>query len=182
MTADLREYARKRDLDRTPEPGPGAPDRQLRLPKGASGRFVIQEHHARSHHYDLRLEQDGVLKSWAVPRGIPTKTGARRLAIETEDHPLQYLDFEGQIPPGSYGAGMVRIHDRGLWAQTRSRPGRLIFLLVGERIKGEYVLVRTGSGSWLLFLRRSLLQDDARALPESHSGEDTARPGHGDRS
>lgn len=151
----MSEYGRKRHPARTPEPLPGAGTR-VDLPPGATGRFVIQEHQARRLHYDLRLEQDGVLRSWAVPKGIPTRPGVRHLAIQTEDHPLAYLEFEGEIPPGNYGAGTVRIFDRGLWALVRARRDSLRFLLVGEVLSGEYVLVRTGQEHWLLFLRKPL--------------------------
>ncbi|MGH2944595.1 MAG: DNA polymerase ligase N-terminal domain-containing protein, partial [Solirubrobacteraceae bacterium] len=104
----LTEYKRKRDPQRTPEPvgdGDAAP--------GDGDRFVVQEHHATRLHWDLRLEHDGVAASWAIPNGIPEDPKQNRLAVRTEDHPLEYLDFEGDIPKGSYGAGSMRIWDRG---------------------------------------------------------------------
>ena len=106
----LDEYREKRSFGRTPEPagtdGDGGTDRR---------RFVIQEHHARRLHWDLRLERDGVLASWALPRGIPQDPGENRLAVRTEDHPLQYLDFDGEIPEGEYGGGSMKIWDRGTY-------------------------------------------------------------------
>lgn len=144
----LGEYRGKRDFGRTPEPS-GAEGRQTegRGPR----RFVVQQHHARSLHWDLRLEMDGVLRSWAVPKGPPTEPGVKRLAIATEDHPLEYIDFEGQIPAGSYGAGQVQIWDRGLYAIAEQTAGKLLLALMGNRLQGAYYLVRTKDNQWLLW-------------------------------
>jgi len=116
--------------------------------------FVVQEHHATRLHWDFRLELDGVLKSWAVPKGVPEEPGVKRLAVEVEDHPLDYIDFEGEIPEGEYGAGQVRIWDRGRYALTERGPGKLHFTLFGSRLSGDYVLARMRGGKdWLMFKR-----------------------------
>ena len=136
----LADYARKRDFSRTPEPKPA--------PTGdAGGGFVVQKHAARRLHYDLRLELDGVLKSWAVTRGPSLTLGERRLAVRTEDHPLQYLDFEGNIPKGEYGGGSMIVWDRGRWLPEGDphkglAKGHLAFSLQGARLKGGWHLVR----------------------------------------
>ncbi len=160
----LAEYARKRDFSRTPEPAPeGA---------GASGGgFVVQKHAARRLHYDLRLELDGVLKSWAVTRGPSLTLGEKRLAVRTEDHPIQYLDFEGNIPKGEYGGGSMIVWDRGTWVPEGDprkglAKGHLAFALEGARLKGRWHLVRIRpkagekSEPWLL-----MKSEDAFARP-----------------
>lgn len=154
----LDEYERKRDFARTPEPsgrdGTGA--RQggaADLPEGAAGRFVVQEHHARTLHWDFRLEQDGVLKSWAVPKGVPVEKGTKRLAVQTEDHPLEYLDFEGIIPEGQYGAGTVEIWDKGFYALVEQTENKYYVVLMGKRLRGAYMLVRTKQNQWLIWKR-----------------------------
>ena len=136
----LERYAQKRDFDRTPEPGasPG---------KGHGHEFVVQKHAARRLHYDLRLELDGVLKSWAVTRGPSLTLGEKRLAVHTEDHPVDYLDFEGNIPKGEYGGGSMIVWDRGIWIpegdpQFGLKKGHLAFSLDGRRLKGRWHLVR----------------------------------------
>jgi bifunctional non-homologous end joining protein LigD len=160
----LREYARKRRFGETPEPGDDAtPGKRGRRPI-----FVVQLHHARARHYDFRLEMDGTLKSWAVPKGPSYRLGERRLAVEVEDHPLKYADFEGDIPQGHYGAGHVDIFDRGVWSVDGDplealAAGKLDFVLHGEKLHGGWKLVRTaqvrsGKPQWLLFKR-----DDAWA-------------------
>lgn len=119
--------------------------------------FVIQEHQARSHHYDFRLEKDGVLKSWAVPKGVPEDAGTKRLAIQVEDHDLEYGNFEGTIPAGSYGAGSVRIWDRGTCELKEWSPDKIVFTLHGFRIEGNYSLVRfrrAGAQDWLLIKQK----------------------------
>lgn len=131
----LQEYARKRDFAKTIEP---RGDGEI----GEAARFVIQEHRARSLHYDFRLSRDGVLKSWAVPKGVPTQPGIRRLAVETEDHPLEYGTFEGVIPKGEYGAGTVKIWDKGSYRLKIWQEDKIEFYLNGERVKGMYVLVK----------------------------------------
>src|SRR2546426_9046550 len=139
----LDEYRRKRDAKRTPEPVPeGSPE------AGHGDVYVIQKHAARRLHYDLRLERDGVLVSWAVPRGLPTEPGDRRLAVRTEDHPLEYLDFEAWIPKGHYGAGEMRIFDHGTYEAPEWEPGKMTVRLHGERVRGEFHLVKT-SRDWL---------------------------------
>ncbi len=119
-------------------------------------RFVVQEHHASHLHYDFRLELGGVLRSWAVPKGPPTQPGERRLAIAVPDHPVSYLDFEGAIPAGQYGAGTVRVWDRGTYRLEKSGPGELEFVLHGQRLQGPYALVRLEHrpNHWLLLKRK----------------------------
>ncbi|MDD4931988.1 MAG: DNA polymerase ligase N-terminal domain-containing protein [Methylacidiphilaceae bacterium] len=121
------------------------------------GIFVIQEHFARTHHFDFRLERNGVLKSWALPKGVPEETGVRRLAVEVEDHPLSYAGFSGIIPPGQYGAGEVRIWDQGTYRSEEWREDKITFELRGSRISGEFALIRLKRGSgrnWILLRRK----------------------------
>ena len=106
----LREYRRKREFERTPEPSGGAAEEE-----SAQARFVIQEHHARRLHWDFRLERDGVLVSWALPKGVPEDPKRNNLAVHVEDHPLDYIDFAGEIPRGEYGAGSVTVWDHGTY-------------------------------------------------------------------
>ncbi|MDP2899897.1 MAG: non-homologous end-joining DNA ligase [Candidatus Bathyarchaeota archaeon] len=146
----LEEYNAKRNFSKSPEPvGEGT------KPKG--GSYVVQEHHARHLHWDLRLERDGVLKSWAVPKGPPEKPGERRLAVAVEDHPLDYGGFEGTIPEGEYGAGTVKIWDRGTYEAGEWGEEKIEFTVHGERLSGPYELVRfrkAGEKNWLLFKKR----------------------------
>jgi len=145
----LDEYRRKRDRERTPEPVP-AHDPQV---TGAGERFVIQEHHARALHWDLRLERDGVLASWAVPKGLPVDTETLRLAVRTEDHPLEYLEFSGEIPRGEYGAGTMTIWDTGRYETEKWSEREVAFRLHGDRARGRYVLVKSNRDrrdGWLL--------------------------------
>ncbi len=116
-------------------------------------RFVVHEHHATHLHWDFRLELDGVLKSWAVPKEPPTQPGVRRLAVEVEDHPLSYIDFQGVIPEGMYGAGTVKIWDKGVYILESRKPDKLVFELQGERMRGRYTLLRFTDKpqNWLLF-------------------------------
>jgi bifunctional non-homologous end joining protein LigD len=113
-------------------------------------RFVVQKHHARTLHYDFRLEIDGVLASWAVPKGLPTGPGIRRLAVRVEDHDLDYIDFEGEIEEGSYGAGTVEIWDSGDYELLERERGKLKFILKGKRLKGTYDLINFKEKNWLL--------------------------------
>ncbi len=119
-------------------------------------RFVVQEHQASHLHYDFRLELDGVLRSWAVPKGPPEEPGVRHLAVAVEDHPLSYIDFHGTIPPGQYGAGTVQIWDRGTYDLEERKPGELRFVLHGVRLHGPYALIRLRpeGKNWLLFKRQ----------------------------
>jgi DNA ligase D-like protein (predicted polymerase)/DNA ligase D-like protein (predicted 3'-phosphoesterase) len=131
----LKEYIEKRDLTKTTEPiGGGASD--------IGSIFVVHQHHARKHHYDFRIAKGGVLKSWAVPKGIPEETGTRRLAVQTEDHPLEYSEFEGMIPKGQYGAGTVKIWDKGFYEVKSWTEDKIEFLLRGKKLLGMYVLIR----------------------------------------
>src|SRR5690348_1320078 len=121
MPDRLRDYRAKRDFGATPEPGGADP-----APPGESPRFVVQEHHARAMHWDLRLEHEGTLASWAVPKGIPHDPARNNLAVRTEDHPLEYLDFEAEIPAGSYGAGTMKIWDRGTYELHKFREDEVM--------------------------------------------------------
>ena len=145
-TEKLSEYASKRRFQETPEPKGSAEK------KGNELIFVVQEHHARALHYDLRLEKDGVLKSWAVPKGIP-ETDQKHLAVEVEDHPYEYSSFEGEIPKGQYGAGTVKIWDKGHYETKLWEKDKIEVTLKGDRLKGRYILVRlkrAGEKNWLL--------------------------------
>lgn len=146
----LEEYEKKRHFKKTPEPSASNFKKSYDKPI-----FVVQRHYARNLHYDFRLEMDGVLKSWAVPKEPPKEAGTRRLAIETEDHPLAYADFEGEIPVGEYGAGKVEIWDRGTFELLKREEREIVVTLEGEELKGDYVLIRTkygkGKKGWLFF-------------------------------
>ncbi|MCD6089483.1 3'-phosphoesterase [Candidatus Bathyarchaeota archaeon] len=114
--------------------------------------YVIQKHQATHLHWDLRLEMDGVLKSWAVPKEPPTERGVRRLAIMVEDHPIEYANFEGVIPEGQYGAGVVEIWDKGTYKLIDRKPDKIVFEINGKRLKGKYCLLRfKGEKNWLFF-------------------------------
>ena len=152
--AKLRNYRAKRDFRRTPEPPPadtGEGGAHAGGP-GAGGRFVVHEHHARRLHWDLRLERDGSLMSWAIPNGIPEDPKQNRKAIHVEDHPLEYLDFKGSIPKGSYGAGRVLIWDRGRYESEKLREDEVIAVFHGRRMRGRYALFQTGSDErdWMI--------------------------------
>ncbi len=155
-TEKLTTYRKKRDFSKTAEPSGKA-----KVARSPQQRFVIQMHAATRLHYDFRLEYDGVFKSWAVTRGPSLDPSQKRLAVETEDHPLDYGDFEGTIPKGQYGGGTVAIWDRGYWysddPEKGFAKGDLKFALMGEKLKGEWVLVRMKSDrfggkrtNWLL--------------------------------
>ncbi|HSX51468.1 MAG TPA: DNA ligase D [Cellvibrio sp.] len=171
MARSVSEYTRKRNFDVTPEP----PEEQGARPKHANAlRFVIQKHDARALHYDFRLEINGTLKSWAIPKGPSLDPKHKRLAVHVEDHPLSYANFEGHIPEGHYGGGDVIVWDRGIWTPigdaTKSyESGKLKFALVGEKLAGHWTLVRThlrGSGNkeqWLLIKERD---ESARSADE----------------
>ncbi|HEV8487913.1 MAG TPA: DNA polymerase ligase N-terminal domain-containing protein [Blastocatellia bacterium] len=150
----LEEYKRKRRFDRTAEPGPEVESSK------SGNRFVVQKHRASQLHYDFRLESGGVLKSWAVPKGPSPNPSIKRLAMEVEDHPLAYADFEGVITEGEYGGGTVMVWDRGTFKpengdiDTALEKGELKFTLRGKKLKGSWVLVRTRGRQWLLIKHR----------------------------
>jgi len=140
----LDRYRKKRDFEATPEPAGGPEDSE------PGGRFVIQEHHARRLHWDLRLEHDGVLLSWAVPRGIPPDPKRNNLAVHTEDHPLEYLEFQGDIPKGEYGGGSMHIWDRGHYETHKMRDDEVIVTFHGDRVRGRYALFQTDGKNWMI--------------------------------
>jgi len=174
----LEEYKRKRDFGKTPEPaGRAVAKAEVAAARAAPLAYVIQKHAARRLHYDFRLELDGVLKSWAVPKGPSLDPGEKRLAVHVEDHPIEYGGFEGVIPEGQYGGGTVMLWDRGVWApldadpEAAYRKGNLKFALDGEKLHGHWVLVRMGGKAahdrhenWLLIKER-----DDTAVPHSGS-------------
>jgi len=114
-------------------------------------RFMVQEHHATRLHWDFRLELDDVLKSWAVPKGPPTEPGVKRLAVEVPDHPLSYFDFEGTIPEGEYGAGTVKVWDKGTYVLELREPRKYHVLLKGRKLKGDYRLINFKDRNWLIY-------------------------------
>ena len=156
----LDEYRKKRDFKQSPEPKGeiniiSKEDIKKNEEKiSTKPIFVVQEHHATRLHWDFRLEMEGVLKSWAIPKGPPEEFGIRRLAIPTEDHPIEYADFEGSIPEGMYGAGTVKIWDKGEFNLEEKTDKKLVFQLKGKRLIGKYALIKImlrGKESWLLF-------------------------------
>jgi len=171
----LRKYKDKRDFKATPEPNTSkkaSPDRP---------RFVIQKHKASRLHYDFRIEVNGVLKSWAIPKGPSTDYTQKRLAVPTEDHPIDYIDFEGTIPPGNYGAGTVIVWDIGTYRNLKEKEdqdipmdktieeGHVEFYLEGEKLKGAYALIHTGRAGrkfWLFFKMKDLHPDTTDILLE----------------
>lgn len=184
----LTEYRKKRDFKKTAEPEGGA-DRKKDSVRLA---FVIQKHAASHLHYDLRLELDGVMKSWAVPKGPCPDPKVKRLAMQVEDHPMEYNSFEGTIPEGQYGGGTVMLWDNGWYEPEKGggeegvreglRKGDLKIVFHGKRIKGSYVLVRTrsfGSGgskpSWLLIKHRDEYAEPGDALVERHTTSVTTK-------
>lgn len=147
----LNNYQKKRRFDKTPEP------KGLFKVKGRN-RFVVQKHDASHLHYDFRLELPQkidrgltVLKSWAVPKGVPQIAGVKHLAVQVEDHPVDYINFQGIIPPGNYGAGKVEIWDEGKFKLLEHTPKSLKFELKGKRLKGNYVLFQLKGKNWLIF-------------------------------
>ncbi len=142
----LTEYRRKRRAGRTPEPIPSADPSD----RADGHRFVVQEHHARALHWDFRLERDGVLVSWAVPKGIPQDTKRNHLAVQTEDHPLEYAEFEGTIAAGEYGGGLVSIWDRGSYELETWSDREVKVVLHGDRTQGRFVLIHTDGKNWIM--------------------------------
>src|SRR2546421_563399 len=188
----LSTYRAKRSLDRTPEPG--ARPATAGPPPSAGGLFVVHMHAARRLHWDLRLEMDGVLRSWAVPKGPSPNQADKRLAVHVEDHPLEYGDFEGIIPEGNYGAGAVIVWDRGRWVPLEDpvegmKKGKLLFELQGYKLKGKWTLVKLKKGEkeWLLIKEKDAYVSADSALPresvlsgltveELKAGKDRAAP------
>ena len=174
----LEEYRRKRTFGKTPEPeGRVAGD-------AGTLRFVVQEHHASRLHWDFRLEMGGTLKSWAVPKGPTFDPGEKRLAVPVEDHPLDYMDFEGVIPKGNYGAGTVMVWDRGSYESVEGDPvrgydsGKLVVRLAGKKLRGEFHLVRTkmgGQTQWLMFKKRDADAVEGWTMPEPSVSVKTGR-------
>ncbi len=168
----LTPYRNKRSAKKTPEPIPAG-----REPQGNDDTFVIQEHHARRLHYDFRLEHDGVLVSWAVPKNIPDDPSQNRLAVHTEDHPLEYATFEGSIPSGEYGGGEVTIWDSGTYELEKWRDDEVIVVLDGAKAKGRFALIKTGgknggANQWLMHLMKEQSPDERRTantLPKNIS-------------
>ena len=185
----LQEYHRRRKFTATPEPRGTTPT----VRKHKALRFVVQLHHARARHYDVRLDVDGVLRSWAVPKGPSLRPGEKRLAVEVEDHPLSYGDFQGMIPEGNYGAGHVAIFDQGTWEPDGDpavaiQRGKLEFAIHGQRLKGRWNLIRTGKPAskpqWILLKRSDEyaadleaddLLEEVRAPPANAPGASTAK-------
>jgi bifunctional non-homologous end joining protein LigD len=161
MAKKLAEYEAKRDFKHTPEPGARVPRKETKAP-----RFVVQEHHARRLHWDFRLEHDGVLVSWAVPKGVPADPKKNHLAVHVEDHPLDYIDFSGVIPAGNYGAGQVSIWDHGAYEIEKWSDREVMVILHGKRLQGRYVLFRTNGENWMIH-RMDPPQDPGRKpMPE----------------
>lgn len=169
----LTEYKNRRDFENTPEPKAKKEKTDSKL------KYVVQKHDATHLHYDFRLESDGVLKSWAVPKGPSMNTSEKRLAILVEDHPLDYAGFEGEIPEGNYGAGIVQIWDRGTWKPLKKfedvlkaiKNGLLEFNLKGKNLKGGFALVKmensTAKNGWLLIKKK-----DRYAVDEDYDAND----------
>jgi DNA ligase D-like protein (predicted 3'-phosphoesterase) len=147
MSLSLDEYWRKRRFEKSKEPRG-----MVKMGNGDGRIYVIQRHQATHLHWDLRLEMEGTLKSWAVPKEPPTEKGVKRLAVKVEDHPLDYANFAGTIPEGEYGAGKVEIWDKGTYKLVDKKPNKIIFEIEGERLKGIYCLLRFKEDkNWLLF-------------------------------
>ena len=159
MADRLDRYKEKRDFGQTPEPAGGEREQD-------GARFVIQQHDATNLHWDLRLEHEGTLASWALPRGIPGHPDENRLAVRTEDHPLEYLEFHGEIPKGSYGAGTMEIWDRGTYVPEKFRDNEVIMVLEGERVQGRYALIQTKGKNWLIHRMDPPADPGAEPMPE----------------
>ncbi len=162
ITDSLGPYRGKRTASRTPEPVPTRTEKK----DTTDPVFVIQEHHARRLHYDFRLERDGVLVSWAVPKNLPTDEKKNHLAVHTEDHPMDYASFEGTIPQGEYGGGEVSVWDHGTFTTEKWRDDEVIVELAGERVAGRYALIRTDRDQWLVHRMTSRPQPTRTELPQ----------------
>ena len=162
----LDKYRSMRDFTKTAEPA-GRVE-----PGPEANRFVVQEHHATALHWDLRLERDGVLVSWAVPKGVPPNPKDNHLAVHTEDHPMEYLDFHGDIPLGEYGGGRMAVWDTGTYDTEKWTDREVIVVFHGRRVEGKYALIQTGGKNWLMHRMdppqdpgRELVPDDVRPVP-----------------
>jgi bifunctional non-homologous end joining protein LigD len=180
----LAEYRKKRDPARSPEPvpGPGDGGSSHRTKGGETATFVVHEHHASSLHWDLRLERNGVLASWALPKGLPVTPTENRLAVQVEDHPLEYGSFSGTIPAGEYGAGTVSIWDRGTYVCEKWREREIMVVLHGERVTGRFVLFPTQGRNWMIH-RMDAPPEGFEPLPHQLSpmlAESGPLPGDGD--
>jgi DNA ligase D-like protein (predicted 3'-phosphoesterase) len=144
----LEEYHKKRRFGKTDEP-----EGKVKVTESTGMIYVIQKHDASHLHYDLRLERDGVLKSWAVPKEPPIQKGARRLAVEVEDHPIEYANFAGEIPEGEYGAGKVEIWDKGTYTTEKWGENEIIVHIKGSKLNGRYCLIKfkRQENTWLFF-------------------------------
>jgi bifunctional non-homologous end joining protein LigD len=156
----LAEYEAKRDFKQTPEPGAKVPRKEAKAP-----RFVVQEHHARRLHWDFRLERDGVLVSWAVPKGVPPDPKKNHLAVHVEDHPLEYISFAGEIPAGNYGAGQVSIWDQGTYDTEKWSDREVMVVLHGKRLQGRHVLFRTNGENWMIHRMDPPQDPERKAMP-----------------
>jgi bifunctional non-homologous end joining protein LigD len=171
VSPSLDRYHAKRDFTATPEPA-GGPDTTIadagpdETAQQEDARFVVQEHHARALHWDFRLERDGVLVSWALPKGVPPDPDVNHLAVPTEDHPLAYIDFEGEIPRGNYGAGEVHLWDRGTYDTIKWSDREVMVTLHGERVRGRHVLFRTGERQWMIHRMDPPQDPGFEALPD----------------
>jgi bifunctional non-homologous end joining protein LigD len=157
----LADYEAKRDFKHTPEPGARVPRKESKAP-----RFVVHEHHARRLHWDFRLEHDGVLVSWAVPKGVPADPKKNHLAVHVEDHPLDYIDFAGVIPAGNYGAGQVSIWDHGSYEIEKWSDREVMVILHGTRLQGRYVLFRTNGENWMIHRMDPPQDPERKPMPE----------------
>ena len=146
----LETYREKRSFEKTPEPGGKPQPKRRRSSTKTPDRFVVQEHHARRLHWDLRLERNGVLVSWALPRGFPDAPDENRLAVHTEDHPLEYLTFEGDIPAGEYGGGKMTVWDAGTYDAEKFTEDKVVLRFDGKRVQGRYALFQTRDRDWMI--------------------------------
>ncbi len=183
LTVSLKEYTRKRNFEVTAEP-------PAKVPARKGHRFVIQKHAATRLHYDFRLEMDGTLKSWAVPKGVPYAKGEKRLAVQVEDHPVSYIDFEGTIPKGQYGGGTVMVWDKGTFEALSKHPakelngGKLHFVLHGQKLNGEWYLVRLhDQKQWLLIKGSEGMRPVSKKMDDTSaaSGKSMKQLGESDR-
>lgn len=173
----LHEYRRKRHPDRTPEPWPSDDELENTPGDPTGGSFVVQEHHARRLHYDLRLERDGMLVSWAIPKGLPQDPAVNHLAVHTEDHPLSYATFQGEIPAGEYGGGHMTIFDKGRYECVKWSDKDVKFVLHGRRLRGGWALFKTDEKTWMIHREREPLPSGllpmltgGTAMPPSDDG------------